>query len=72
MIFSEGCHGHLAKQLFRTLNLRQHCAPQVTEESLGGGRVVWWVGCFVGWVFCGLSVWWVEVLVGWVFGGLSV
>ncbi|ESO05110.1 hypothetical protein HELRODRAFT_111539 [Helobdella robusta] len=27
-IFSEGCHGHLAKQLFRKFNLRENCSPQ--------------------------------------------
>nr|CAD7394370.1 unnamed protein product [Timema cristinae] len=27
-IFSEGCHGHLAKQLFTRLQLREKCEPQ--------------------------------------------
>jgi electron-transferring-flavoprotein dehydrogenase len=27
-IFSEGCHGHLAKQLYSKLNLRENCEPQ--------------------------------------------
>lgn len=27
-IFSEGCHGHLAKQLYRRFNLRANCQPQ--------------------------------------------
>lgn len=27
-IFSEGCHGHLAKQLYQRFNLREHCQPQ--------------------------------------------
>lgn len=27
-IFSEGCHGHLAKQLYKKFNLRENCAPQ--------------------------------------------
>jgi len=27
-IFSEGCHGHLAKQLYSKLNLRKDCQPQ--------------------------------------------
>lgn len=27
-IFAEGCHGHLAKQLYRTFNLRERCEPQ--------------------------------------------
>ena len=27
-IFSEGCHGHLAKQLYKKLNLREACEPQ--------------------------------------------
>lgn len=27
-IFSEGCHGHLAKQLYSNFNLRENCEPQ--------------------------------------------
>lgn len=27
-IFAEGCHGHLAKQLFKKFNLRENCEPQ--------------------------------------------
>ncbi|XP_024939640.1 electron transfer flavoprotein-ubiquinone oxidoreductase, mitochondrial isoform X3 [Cephus cinctus] len=27
-IFAEGCHGHLAKQLMKKLNLRENCEPQ--------------------------------------------
>nr|XP_033797319.1 electron transfer flavoprotein-ubiquinone oxidoreductase, mitochondrial isoform X2 [Geotrypetes seraphini] len=27
-IFAEGCHGHLAKQLYRKFNLREKCEPQ--------------------------------------------
>ena len=27
-IFSEGCHGHLAKQLYKKFNLREKCEPQ--------------------------------------------
>lgn len=27
-IFSEGCHGHLAKQLYKKFNLRENCEPQ--------------------------------------------
>ena len=27
-IFAEGCHGHLAKQLFQKFNLRERCEPQ--------------------------------------------
>ena len=27
-IFSEGCHGHLAKQLYNKFNLRENCEPQ--------------------------------------------
>lgn len=27
-IFAEGCHGHLAKQLFSKFNLREKCEPQ--------------------------------------------
>ena len=27
-VFAEGCHGHLAKQLFRKFNLREKAEPQ--------------------------------------------
>ena len=27
-VFAEGCHGSLAKQLFRRFNLREKCEPQ--------------------------------------------
>ncbi|XP_064608643.1 electron transfer flavoprotein-ubiquinone oxidoreductase, mitochondrial-like [Liolophura sinensis] len=27
-IFGEGCHGHLAKQLYKQFNLRENCQPQ--------------------------------------------
>lgn len=27
-VFAEGCHGHLAKQLFKKFNLREGCEPQ--------------------------------------------
>jgi len=27
-VFAEGCHGHLAKQLYKKYNLREKCQPQ--------------------------------------------
>lgn len=27
-VFSEGCHGALAKQLYKKMNLRENCEPQ--------------------------------------------
>ncbi|XP_071846903.1 electron transfer flavoprotein-ubiquinone oxidoreductase, mitochondrial-like isoform X2 [Apostichopus japonicus] len=27
-VFGEGCHGHLAKQLYNNFNLRENCSPQ--------------------------------------------
>ncbi|MGH0159501.1 UNVERIFIED_CONTAM: hypothetical protein FKN15_062926 [Acipenser sinensis] len=33
-IFGEGCHGHLAKQLYKHFNLRQHCEPQTYAIGL--------------------------------------
>lgn len=27
-LFGEGCHGHLAKQLYKCFNLRENCEPQ--------------------------------------------
>ena len=37
-IFSEGCHGHLAKQLFNKFNLRKDCQPQTYGIGL---KEVW-------------------------------
>uniref|UniRef100_H0Z5G3 Electron transfer flavoprotein-ubiquinone oxidoreductase n=1 Tax=Taeniopygia guttata TaxID=59729 RepID=H0Z5G3_TAEGU len=28
LVFAEGCHGHLAKQLYKKYNLRENCQPQ--------------------------------------------
>lgn len=33
-IFSEGCHGHLAKQLYQKFNLRANCEPQTYAIGL--------------------------------------
>ena len=33
-IFSEGCHGHLAKQLYKTFKLRENCEPQTYAIGL--------------------------------------
>uniref|UniRef100_UPI00358F69B6 electron transfer flavoprotein-ubiquinone oxidoreductase, mitochondrial isoform X2 n=1 Tax=Myxine glutinosa TaxID=7769 RepID=UPI00358F69B6 len=33
-VFAEGCHGHLTKQLYRRLNLRDHCQPQTYAIGL--------------------------------------
>lgn len=37
-LFGEGCHGHLAKQLYRKFNLRQNCEPQTYAIGL---KEVW-------------------------------
>ncbi|KAK6493315.1 electron transfer flavoprotein-ubiquinone oxidoreductase [Huso huso] len=37
-VFGEGCHGHLAKQLYKHFNLRQHCEPQTYAIGL---KEVW-------------------------------
>ncbi|KAG7257863.1 LOW QUALITY PROTEIN: hypothetical protein CRUP_037343 [Coryphaenoides rupestris] len=37
-LFGEGCHGHLAKQLYRQFNLRQNCEPQTYAIGL---KEVW-------------------------------
>ncbi|CAL8304222.1 unnamed protein product [Arctogadus glacialis] len=37
-LFGEGCHGHLAKQLYRHFNLRQNCEPQTYAIGL---KEVW-------------------------------
>ncbi|CAL8354668.1 unnamed protein product [Merluccius merluccius] len=39
-LFGEGCHGHLAKQLYRHFNLRQNCQPQTYAIGL---KEVWMV-----------------------------
>lgn len=33
-LFGEGCHGHLAKQLYKCFNLREHCEPQTYAIGL--------------------------------------
>ena len=33
-IFSEGCHGHLAKQLYKKFDLRKDCQPQTYAIGL--------------------------------------
>lgn len=33
-IFAEGCHGHLAKQLYKQFNLRTDCQPQTYAIGL--------------------------------------
>ncbi|XP_064077630.1 electron transfer flavoprotein-ubiquinone oxidoreductase, mitochondrial-like [Macrobrachium nipponense] len=55
-IFAEGCHGHLAKQLYSKFNLRENCQPQTYAIGL---KEVWEIspdkhdpGCIehtVGW-----------------------
>ncbi|XP_064078076.1 electron transfer flavoprotein-ubiquinone oxidoreductase, mitochondrial-like [Macrobrachium nipponense] len=37
-IFAEGCHGHLAKQLYSKFNLRENCQPQTYAIGL---KEVW-------------------------------
>ncbi|XP_068207820.1 electron transfer flavoprotein-ubiquinone oxidoreductase, mitochondrial [Palaemon carinicauda] len=37
-IFAEGCHGHLAKQLYNKFNLRENCQPQTYAIGL---KEVW-------------------------------
>ncbi|XP_046885636.1 electron transfer flavoprotein-ubiquinone oxidoreductase, mitochondrial [Hypomesus transpacificus] len=39
-LFGEGCHGHLAKQLYRQFNLRENCEPQTYAIGL---KEVWTV-----------------------------
>ncbi|XP_056346269.1 electron transfer flavoprotein-ubiquinone oxidoreductase, mitochondrial [Oenanthe melanoleuca] len=54
-IFAEGCHGHLAKQLYKKYNLRENCQPQsygiglkelwtIDEKKWKPGRVEHTVG----------------------------
>lgn len=33
-LFGEGCHGHLAKQLYNKFNLRENCEPQTYAIGL--------------------------------------
>lgn len=33
-LFGEGCHGHLAKQLYKCFNLRENCEPQTYAIGL--------------------------------------
>lgn len=33
-LFGEGCHGHLAKQLYKQFSLRENCEPQTYAIGL--------------------------------------
>lgn len=33
-LFGEGCHGHLAKSLYKQFNLRENCEPQTYAIGL--------------------------------------
>ena len=33
-LFGEGCHGHLAKDLYKKFNLRENCDPQTYAIGL--------------------------------------
>ncbi|XP_034739207.1 electron transfer flavoprotein-ubiquinone oxidoreductase, mitochondrial [Etheostoma cragini] len=39
-LFGEGCHGHLAKQLYKQFNLRENCEPQTYAIGL---KEVWMI-----------------------------
>lgn len=42
-LFGEGCHGHLAKQLYKQFNLRENCEPQtyaIGLKEVGGIRLL--------------------------------
>lgn len=38
-LFAEGCHGHLAKGLYKKFNLRENCDPQTYAIGLKEVRV---------------------------------
>ena len=61
-LFAEGCHGSLAKTLYKNLNLRENCQPQsyglgLKEVSEDGG-----LSCVSVWYSLSLAVqlWEVE------------
>ena len=39
-LFGEGCHGHLAKTLYKTFNLRENCEPQTYAIGLKEVRML--------------------------------
>ena len=47
-VFSEGCHGALAKQLYKTLNLREDCEPQSYAIGLKEVSSLYYFGKFQG------------------------
>ena len=59
-LFGEGCHGHLAKQLYRQFNLRENCEPQtyaigLKEVSSAPPPASYWIKCLhirIGEMFC--------------------
>lgn len=42
-LFGEGCHGSLAKSLYRQFNLRQNCQPQTYGLGLKEVGRLWWL-----------------------------
>lgn len=44
-LFGEGCHGHLAKQLYKQFNLRESCEPQTYAIGLKEVRSCRFFGC---------------------------
>ena len=38
-LFAEGCHGHLAKGLYKKFNLRENCDPQSYAIGLKEVRI---------------------------------
>lgn len=59
-LFGEGCHGHLAKQLYKQFNLRENCEPQTYAIGLKEvNKKFWWwreSPIYVTWYD-----WWLQV-----------
>jgi len=42
-IFGEGCHGHLAKNLYKKFNLRENCDPQTYAIGLKEVTLIYFI-----------------------------
>lgn len=58
-LFGEGCHGHLAKQLYKQFNLRENCEPQTYAIGLKEVSNKWFphnAGESIGHYVCGINL----------------
>ena len=50
-IFGEGCHGHLAKSLYKKFDLRENCDPQTYAIGLKEVSLDLWLNLLISFYF---------------------